>query len=272
MQYTQEEKAEDEKHFQELRGTFLEWQQFLDSDREPRAAQLFMEQYHSLVDNRFAYLKGNRKPAYDENSYPSLFHKLAIFGDAQFDDAKVPVWDALPETWDPEEINKALGTSSLARLLLAFIWKQGDYPTVKHVLNGLKGRPQPEGASAVMHQFGQHLKAPLENPIFDQHTSRQKLLLDKNGIEGCKNVAEFRNLFGDDGIPINDQKLNGSEYCRCYLDWWNERIYVLMPKLDKNKPGERAKAILWSDRIMFSLGMAAKGVYAWKPRAKAVKT
>jgi len=86
---------------------------------------------------------------------------------------------ALQEDWQPASISTKITDNSLARFLLAFIWKQGDFDKVKHVLAGFVGT---DGTSAVvLRQFGRHLKSPLMQPIFDQRTARHIMLYSRFG-------------------------------------------------------------------------------------------
>ena len=201
----------------------------------------------------FRLLRGTPKsqPQYDQNLYPSLFSDLAILG---------------PEghkSWNPdqipsnmEELKEAVRSTnddSLARVLLAFIWKQGDLNTLIHVFSGFRAGSR--RSSAVMWQFGQHLREPLKTPIFDQHTSRSKLLLENFDSWNDKNALL---KFVKNSLP-KGQKLNDSDMLTQYLTWWTNNIGG---KLPTTPPGDRALAILWSDRLMFSLGKAAKGVVA----------
>lgn len=244
----------DELHFEYLRCAFAQWRKFLYEVKNPCNWQVFEHLYKNIFgEKEFSNLKGKQRPHFNDKSYPSLFDGLNILGEDG-----TPNWEGLPNEWSLEDINENIKDNPLAKLLLAYIWKQGEYPRVALVLNAINGREPPENP-AVMPQFGMHLKAPLSNPIFDQHTSRQMLLLDK--IEVCENVEKFKELFGrSNGIPIEDSALNDNFHRDKYLDWWGSYIEKRLPTRDF--PRERGKAILWSDRLMFSLGKAAKGVFA----------
>jgi hypothetical protein len=243
-------------HFWELREAFLTWRNALQGHQSSTESIDFEHLYGIMFeDTKFGYLKRKRRPHFNQKSYPSLFDEFEVF-----DKLANPSWAGLPKSWSLEEINGALKRSSFARLLLAFIWKQGDFLTFEGLLSGLQDSLESGKSSAVMHQFGRHLKDPLNSPIFDQHTSRHRLLYDVVGE--CKTYLEFKALFGKSRIPTSEAGLNNRSQCKAYLEWWKKELLPALP------PGLhsdwRSIAILWSDRIMFSLGKAAKGLYEWK--------
>lgn len=245
--------GEKDQLFKSMRDAYDNALNILTAEK-PLTASVFHEVYRKHFGKySFPALHGTPKsrPQYDENLYPSLFSDLEILGPEGGN-----AWDAdqLPASLD--ELRKTIrhkNDASLARALLAFIWKQGDLNTLMHMISGLRG--DSPSSSAVMWQFGKHLKDPLDTPIFDQHTSRARLLLvcfdDWKDRSTLLTVYKAR-------LP-KGQKLNNTPMLDAYLEWWQLHINKNLPREPRN---DRALAILWSDRLMFSLGKAAKGVVA----------
>lgn len=73
-------------------------------------------------------------------------------------------------------VKKFKEASSVEKLLLALIWKNGDLAKIHHIVLGIKGEPAVKGR-IVFHAFGSHLANPTENPIIDQHVIRAYQLL-----------------------------------------------------------------------------------------------
>lgn len=73
-------------------------------------------------------------------------------------------------------VKKFKEASSVEKLLLALIWKNGDLAKIHHIVLGIKGEPA-ENGRLVFHAFGSHLANPTENPIIDQHVIRAYQLL-----------------------------------------------------------------------------------------------
>jgi hypothetical protein len=107
-----------------------------------------------------------------------------------------------------------------------------------------------------MWQFGRHLRNPLGEPIFDQHTSRSWLLLQR--LDLWTDPKNFVSCFGRTGVPTTDSSLNNPKRLAGYLKWWKAQIETRLPPSEH--PEARANVVLWSDRLMFSLGKAAEGV------------
>ena len=115
-------------------------------------------------------------------------------------------------------------------MLLGFIWKQGDYQKVTHVLEGLRGAALSPAASVVLYQFGRHLANPMEEPILDQHSCRARPLLTK-GFSNWSSPDEFdTQLSGDSygtalfrGTSQSKTRL-GVQHLETYKRWWIDEI------------------------------------------------
>jgi hypothetical protein len=157
----------------------------------------------------------------------------------------------------------------LGRALLAFVWKQGDLQTFGHLVEGLIGskRVREPLESAVMFQFGRHLRSPLSEPIFDQHTFRAFELLRGNvprfktfprrASSACL-VPTSEVLADRSFAPKMQDQIN-------YIKWWRATIQPKIRSGSSNSPSRRLEAtgvMLWADRCLFSLGKYAKPLVA----------
>lgn len=193
---------------------------------------------------------------YATDRYPSLFSDLPILNGERGLSAA-----GLPQDWPPDDIAERLQRNPLAKLLVAFIWKQRDYLKVKRMLAGLLNPDEmPTEEPVVLHQFGRHLANPLEYPIFDQHTNRAYRLLrwtcpdetsaeDRSSFITARTKDERNMLRGKTGPKSPDLKE--------YLAWWNTDIKSRLPPPES----DRAEAILWTDRWLYSIGKLAKRVF-----------
>jgi|JI10StandDraft_1071094.scaffolds.fasta_scaffold51423_1 hypothetical protein len=75
-------------------------------------------------------------------------------------------WNNIPLT------NLIDGATTLEKLLLAMIWKQGDLMKVKHIVDGIRNVNQDGKSGQVFRQFGRFLNDPENEPIIDQHVLR----------------------------------------------------------------------------------------------------
>ena len=231
------------------------WQRLLAETRQLTAVNVQVLYNNHFGENSFAALSGQKnRPQFDTATYPSLFDELCILGEpgqTSWDGAPgLPDWDNL-KFWHFSE----RGNHPLVRMLLGFIWKQSDLQTVRHVLAGIRANEDALPKSgAVMWQFGRHLRNPLGEPIFDQHTSRSWLLLQR--MDHWTDRQLFLSCFGRTGIPTTDSSLNNPKRLDGYLKWWESEIKERLPSLED--PRARANVVLWSDRLMFSLGKAAE--------------
>jgi len=245
--------------FDVLRDSYLAWIEFLGQDRRYKSDD-FAKFYEEKVAAH-VHRSALKNSLFDEQLFPSLFDRLPIL------ERGTEIAGINPEgiIWNEHWLDSNLREDDIGRLLLAFIWKQGDYQKVEHVLAGLRGNPLGD-RGAVMYQFGRHLANPYENPIFDQHTSRHRLVfmeLAKQG-EGRMTVDQFGKLFGGRGqIPTTEAVLGNKKYLSHYLRWWRDTVERKLPDLTSKRA--RGQGVLWSDRIMFTLGKAAKAVQeTWK--------
>lgn len=214
------------------------------------------------------------KPSFDESMYPSLFGSLQVLPDETH---QLKSWwkglaDGSIDWWTDERVKKEMAQSPLLRALVAFLWKQGELRIAATLLGGLqpKNDNQKQGNAAVMRQFAAHLLDPLNQPIFDQHTSRAMLLLNhkqnpKWWTKEDLSPSDYKRLFGRGGVPTTDSLLTNAERRTEYVKWWSEHIKQRLPSLGEQdasdwKQSSRAQALLWTDRFMFSLGKAAGGL------------
>jgi hypothetical protein len=235
-------------HFRELRCAFNALNDYLSNEGEPLQAARIQGIYDDrFPEEAFSTTRHKSKPQYSDETYPSLFKSITVLADGN----AVSV-DGLPQiaaSW--AALNRQIQTNSLARVLLGIIWKQGDLNVLKHVFSGLRGEPLNGGDRVVMYQFGRHLADPLKQPIFDQHTYRACRLLD--GFHSWTNLEGFAKLFkGKNAIPKKDRLPTGA--LEHYLVWWNEQIGGRLPAGLQ----EKLAAISAVDRLLFSLGKAAK--------------
>jgi hypothetical protein len=200
--------------------------------------------------------KPMHRSAYDDGRYPSLFSGLRILeGGKGLSTADLPV------TWTPGEIAKLREADPLVAFLIAFIWKQGDFNKVNHVLEGIRAPAKsPTGESVVLRQFGRHLAQPLMHPIFDQHTNRARYLFDAVGRMSPKvpDALQFeKNCRGREYTVLFEKNAaSNSTDLDEYTSWWTKRVEPRLPSPE----AECTEAIQWVDRWLFSLGKEAKTV------------
>lgn len=245
------------KDFRELRQLFENANQLFENATYDRTGIEELKSLYAEYFNgkRFGGIKRTKsRPEFDSETYPSLLFELPIH---------LPPWNEidLPADWSTKEIRSALEKRSndpLIRLLLAFVWKQGDFKTVSHLLRGLKAAgdtEMPKGGGVVMWQFGRHLADPKTEPIFDQHTSRAHMLLTR--LDHWKDSNNFLTAFGgQDGIPTVDSNLNDVERLKSYKRWWRSTV---QDRCTANEH-EQLEAVFFFDRLMFSMGKAAHGI------------
>jgi hypothetical protein len=234
-------------YFSELRPAFQEFRGLLTGKGEISDRAVDAVYNGHFRNDKFRTHRVKSRPQFDKTIYPSLFETLAILPNGQ------PVnCEALPELSDSwNSFNPELAGNSLARVLLGFIWKQGDINTLRHVFDGLHGKPLLSDNGTVMYQFGRHLANPFRQPIFDQHTYRAYRLLD--AFDEWEDRAALSTLFKEcDGFQSGNTLPPGA--LGSYLNWWNAEIAARAP--------ENASAwlatISATDRLLFSLGKAAK--------------
>jgi hypothetical protein len=229
--------------------TYGKWRAFLVPEHDQ--ASTFQTFYEQEVEPGFKKAKLSRA-LFDTEKFPSLHDSLPLAGKIRR--------KSLPIQWNFEALRTSMRTD-LERLLLAYIWKRGELWRVEHVLAGLdddkrklaresseeKQEETGEEGPAVMWQFGRHLAKPDAQPIFDQHTSRHRII-----FEWLKHEPNLEKL--PDANRFN--KLTTRDQCHRYLEWWKQNV---LPRVERNVASSvesRPNALLWADRIMFSLGKA----------------
>ncbi len=234
-------------HFEALRLGFIAFNGMLEGHGVIDGAAIEQIYKHHFHPAAFPTRVAKSRPQFNEQDYPSLFYSLNVLPDGQ------PIeFQNLPAPWENwEAVNNALANNPLARVLVGFIWKQGDINTLRHVFRGLHGEENGDDDSVVMYQFGKHLADPTHQPIFDQHTYRAYRLVDV--MEQWENRENFSLLFdGRDGLNRGNTLPNHA--LEHYLAWWNQTIAARFPQAAE----ERIVAIAAVDRLLFSLGKAAK--------------
>jgi hypothetical protein len=234
-------------YFDELRSAFMGFHALMVRKDEIYGDVVDVIYEAHFNNPKFRTTRIKSKPHFDMAIYPSLFKTLTILPGGKPIDC-----DLLPELSDNlDEINAELSGNPLARLLLGFIWKQGDINTLQYVFQGVHGRPHLSDKGTVMYQFGRHLANPAEQPIFDQHTYRAYRLLA--AIHDWPDRTLFCSLFQkSDGVQAGDTLPAGA--LGSYLKWWNTKVAARAPE----GVDARLAAISAIDRLLFLLGKAAK--------------
>jgi hypothetical protein len=220
-----------------LQNIFELWGVYLKSNGQSRSSEDF---YLDHVTPAFLAADLNSS-LFDERKFPAL-KDLGI----DLKPAKAAVSESfLPEAWEPALVKENVADNPLAQFLLAYIWKLGKFPEVSNVMAGYRTpAAQDEGQvdenAVVMRQFGRHLASPSIEPIYDQHTAR--FLKIHEGM-----LLSPPSLFTDLLASSVDQLSSMADRER-YVAWWRASILAGMAPDDQ----------LWADRIMFSLGKAAK--------------
>jgi hypothetical protein len=225
------------------------WRAFLVSEHDQEST--FQAFYVQEVEPRFKKAKLSRA-LFDTAKFPSLHDSLPLAGKISR--------KTLPKEWNLETLRTSVRTD-LERLLLAYIWKRGELFRLEHVLAGLddderklaresleeKSEERGEEGPAVMWQFGRHLAKPYAQPIFDQHTSRHRII-----FEWLKDEPNLEKLRAADRL----NKLTTRDQCQRYLKWWKLNVLSRVDRNVANRVESRPNALLWADRIMFALGKA----------------
>jgi hypothetical protein len=111
------------------------------------------------------------------------------------------------------------------KLLYSVLWKQGDLPKVKHIVEGISGKPtlSNKKSGLIFYQFGRYL-ANNHEPIIDRHVIK--------AYECYRNSIDLKGL---------SKKSKEKKLAQDYIKWFSE--------LSLNND-ERFIA----DRIMFAIG------------------
>jgi hypothetical protein len=234
------------RQINKIEEIYKTWSSFLNASRPSTCT--FREFYEEQVEPALRSA-GVSRAVFDGEKFPSLHGELPLAGNINR--------SKLPLRWNLKALNDSTSTD-LERLLLAYIWKRGELWRVQHVLAGLRDNSngslrgssddvdeKSDDGPAVMWQFGKHLANPKAEPIFDQHTSRHRVIYEW--------LAEGHEL-----VQLADvsrlEKLTTRMQCKNYVRWWRNTIEQKVKKSDeREKP---ADALLWADRIMFALGKA----------------
>lgn len=131
-------------------------------------------------------------------------------------------------------------TTPLEKLMYAVLWKQGDLPKVKHIIDGIisiasNDYNEPKTA-LVFHQFGRFL-ADKKEAIIDQHVLRAFAIYKANTDEKAKRYLE------------NGEK-NPKDIIQKYQTWLNE-----------NRFSSDSDKMFLIDRLLMVIGKSCKGLY-----------
>ena len=131
--------------------------------------------------------------------------------------------------------------TTLEKLMLSMLWKNGDFGKETHVLEGIlnKNTIETKSSGIVFHQFGQYLRDSENQPIIDQHIFRAFKYYkntDENQLESIKKKSE---LSKKDASKIKD-----------YMKWANEHAERIN--------GEKQKIFYQIDKLLFALGKYIK--------------
>lgn len=152
-------------------------------------------------------------------------------------------------TLDVEQFERA---SSLEKLLLALIWKNGDLAKIHHIVLGIKGEPA-ENGRLVFHAFGSHLAKPTENPIIDQHVIRAYQLLKYFSHEGNNDPSELDKIRKKNTFTAGDKALVDE-----YIAWvWGESNSDSMLNIIPAEVRNDSDYLRALDDLLFAVGRYA---------------
>lgn len=149
-------------------------------------------------------------------------------------------------------VKKFKEASSLEKLLLALIWKNGDLAKIHHIVLGIKGELA-ENGRLVFHAFGSHLANPTENPIIDQHVIRAYQLLKYFSHEENNDPSELDKIRKKTAFTAGDKALVDE-----YMAWVrgegnSDSMLNIIPAAVRNDSGY-LRAL---DDLLFAVGRYA---------------
>ena len=129
---------------------------------------------------------------------------------------------------DKKLLLKKTSLTSLEKLLLAMIWKNGDYGKESKLIDGICNGRAPETSGFVFYQFGQHLAWNCSDytkyePIVDKNTIYAYLYLGKKTVS--KKII--------------------SEHFQGYIEWFRDKL---------NHYDDKEKAAVLLDNLLFAFG------------------
>lgn len=129
--------------------------------------------------------------------------------------------------------------TTLEKLLIALIWKNGDINKIKHIVSGIENKPLESTTAKVFTQFGKYLSNK-DEPIIDQHTMRAyKYFVEKIELEDLNKSR-----------TINNSDL---KYIESYKNWLNKRAKEI-------KQDQRVQVVREIDKLMFTMGKLIKKI------------
>jgi hypothetical protein len=176
----------------------------------------------------------------DKNELPAYIQKI-FKKEIKAKDKKYPNvltkinYSEVEDLLDQKDIK---ATTSLEKILIGILWKQGDYRKISTFIQDLSDEVQIENKKSgfVFQQFAKHVKEANSQdqyePIIDQHTLRAFLIL-----KGVFKIEDSHNI-----TTIN-KKL--STHFPKYISWFNEQL----------KKGHDPKVL---DDYLFVLGKTLK--------------
>lgn len=130
-------------------------------------------------------------------------------------------------------------TDPFVKLFYAMLWKQGDLPKLKHLIEGLENKDKKDCNALVLYNFGRYLSDNENNPIIDQHVIR--------AFKAGQDIGNF-----EKHRKINFlEKIEHKEYIDEYRIW----LQKLRTKIKKE---DWADFLFKLDRILMTLGKAIK--------------
>jgi hypothetical protein len=136
-----------------------------------------------------------------------------------------------------ELINDAVQGNTLAKLLYALAWKNGDLVKLHHIIKGIKNVDEvldDKNDGLVFYQFGKYLTKKNNEPIVDQHVLRAFAVYKETSIEEISNHQKLELINKSNKFLISE-----------YKTW--------LGKL-KNESG----SVYHIDKILFALGKTIK--------------
>lgn len=134
-------------------------------------------------------------------------------------------------------LNSTYGFTTLEKLLLAILWKNGHINRVQPVLDGIVGEQKSTTEyGVILRQFGKSLADPTE-PIIDQHVLRAY----------CE-YGDLSDVKGRKKVPLGTaMKESDQELIDSYRKWL-KKILASVPDVD------RTEFLYRIDKILFAIG------------------
>jgi signal recognition particle subunit SEC65 len=139
-------------------------------------------------------------------------------------------------------INDKVKDNTIAKLLYALAWKNGDLVKLQHIIKGIKndGKIDDEKEDGlVFYQFGKHLTKNNNEPIIDQHVLRAFAIYKENNLEKISKLQKMELINKSNMFLIKEYKTWLSDEISMNLKNENDSVYYI-------------------DKILFALGKTIK--------------